>query len=161
MMTVDPVPNAGDAVVGNAVAPVKKGRTRGKQWTQAELIALMEAYATVAFDSATGDYQKAEVFSEKIFDKFCSNYRAPTREDFDALPQASKEKTLWYGRGARSAKIMADTVRSECTAFHACYARVISMELTGNVSTEGLLMAAAYLLKGNPAERSAILLHLV
>jgi hypothetical protein len=63
---------------------------------------------------------------------------------------------MWYGRGAKSCTNHSDALRSECQQFHAAVRRVDNLELTGNVTAEGLTKAAVYVFIGNPAHRDTL-----
>jgi hypothetical protein len=92
-------------------------RKRGKNWSIDEQYALMDAYAKTTFDSERGANMTADKFSEKLFKSFLSSPRCPSREQHAS--RGAKHESLWYGRSPRSAKVQADSIRSDCIAFNA------------------------------------------
>lgn len=126
-------------------------RMRGSNWSHEERVALMEAYGRIAFDPITGDSQSGGNFLERIETEFLLHSRCPAKEVWDGYP--AREKTSWFGRGLRSCKYQASKMRKDCTAYRADYIRLTEMELTGNISDEGLKRAAAYLFDGGAAAR--------
>jgi hypothetical protein len=130
------------------------GRKRGKKWSIAEQMSLMDAYAAVCFDAAIGAQQTADVFAARIEIEFLRSDRCPSRETFESLP--SGEKSRWYGRGSKSCKTHADVIRSECVAFQGYVRRVEALELSGNPTEDGLFRCAVYLHNKRPVDRTVL-----
>jgi hypothetical protein len=127
------------------------GKSRGKNFTLKEQFALVDAYAKVALDPCVGDQQRAEFFAKRIRDAFLKSDRCPPRSEFDRW--SDRDRTTWYGRIAKSCKLQSDSIRSDCTAFHAAVKRVESLNLTGNVDEDGLFKTAVYVFNNHAADR--------
>ena len=120
------------------------GKKRGVNWTAGGQLAVIDAYAVVTFDSVTGVNQTSELFAARIEREFLRNHRCPSEDEYEKFPDKYHPST-WYGRGWKSCKLQADTIRSECTAFRQAFYRVQAAAVTGNPTTAGLWNCALYL----------------
>ena len=91
----------------------------------------------VTFDSVTGANQTSELFAARIEREFLRNHRCPSEDEYEKFPDKYHPST-WYGRGWKSCKLQADTIRSECTAFRQAFYRVQAAAVTGNPTTAGI-----------------------
>jgi hypothetical protein len=94
------------------------------------------------------------MFSEKLFKGFLSSSRCPSREE-DAS-RGAKHESLWYGRSPRSAKMQADAIRSDCTAFNAAKRRLGSFNVTGHPEEHKLWGAYLFVFNGGTCDPSKI-----
>jgi hypothetical protein len=116
-----------------------------------EQFGLIDAYARIALDSCVGGQQKAEIFAQRILAELSKNDRCPPRSEFDGWSE--RDRTMWYGRVGKSCKFQADSIRSDCNAFHASVKRIESLNLTGNFDEDGLFRAAVYVFNNHAADR--------
>jgi hypothetical protein len=148
----------GDATTGHSVdkepspTPVAlAGRgKRGKNWSIDEQYALMDAYEKTTFDSERGANMTAHKYSEKLFKSFLSSPRCPSREHHTS--RGAKHESLWYCRSPRSAKVQADSIRSDCIACNAAKRRARSFNVTGNLDEDKLWGAYLYVFNGGTCE---------
>lgn len=129
-----------------------EGKKRGKSFSDDELMALMDAYAKVSFDSVTGANQTAARFQASIMAEFLQNKRCPPPENMmDDIHYGR-----WNERSAVSCKRKIDDVRSKCSKFRAMVNRVEGAVVTGSPTEAGIDRCATYLYNGNITDKAIL-----
>jgi hypothetical protein len=114
----------------------------------------MDAYQKSTIDSERGANITMEKFSEKLFESFLSSPRSPSRGEHTY--RGANYASLGYSRTARSAKALADLIRSGCVALYSAKRRVETFNLTGNPDEDKLWRAYVYVFNGGTCEPAMI-----